>query len=161
MTSFPRHNQKGFSLIEIFVVLLSVFILIAIVASTYSGIQARSRNNTRTADITKIQEYIEKFYSQNMYYPSLKDMNNASWLATNLKGLPKNTLKDPSWTAANKECTLNGSPVLINSSKPGCYGYAPTNNGASCESADTTCNEYTLTATLEQGGGIYSKKQLD
>ena len=156
-----RRNQGGFSLIEIFVVLISVGVLVAIVVTTYSGIQARSRNNTRTADITTLQEYIEKFYSQNMYYPSLKDMNNASWRSANLKGLSQGALQDPSWTASNKICTVNGAPVLINKSQPGCYGYAPTNNGASCEAQDTTCSDYTLTATLEQGGGVYTKKQLD
>ena len=161
MRSHLNNDTKGFSLIEIFVVLISVGVLVAIVVTTYSGIQARSRNNTRTANITTLQEYIEKFYSQNMYYPSLKDMNSASWRAANMKGLALGALKDPSWTVANKFCTVNGAPVLIDSSKPGCYGYAPTNNGANCETQDSTCNDYTLTATLEQGGGVYSKKQLD
>jgi Tfp pilus assembly protein PilE len=140
---------------------LALGILIAIVLSTYAGIQARSRNNQRTATIRTLQEHIESFYSQNMFYPSLNDLNNSSWVAANMKGLSVSSYQDPSWTNAVKACTVNGHPVLIAKSQNGCYGYWPTNNGASCENNDTTCNDYTLSATLEQGGGTYTKVQLD
>lgn len=154
-------NEAGFSLIEIFIILVSIGILFAIVASTYTGIQARSRNNQRTAEIRVLQEHIESFYSQNMYYPSRAEINNAAWRKANLKGVNQSMLQDPSWNKTIKTCTLNGEPILISKSQPGCLGYQPTNNGASCEANATTCNDYTLTATLEQGGGVYSKSQLD
>lgn len=88
-------------------------------------------------------------------------MNNAAWRKANLKGVSQSMLEDPSWSKTNKACTLNGQPILIAKSQPGCLGYQPTNNGASCEADATSCNDYTLTATLEQGGGVYSKSQLD
>ncbi len=161
MISDIRSNDKGFSVIEIAIVVLSVGILVGIIVYTYAGIKARSRDNARIADITTVlQTNIEAFYSQNMYYPSLQDINNPVWRHTNLPKLKDSALQDPSWTATNKACTVDGKPVLIQKAQPGCYGYAPTNNGASCAAADTTCNQYTLTASLEQGG-IYQKTQLD
>ena len=154
-------NNHGFSVIEILIVLIAVGLLVGIVAYTYAGIRARSRDNTRIADLTtELQTNIEAFYSQNMYYPSLKDMNSPSWRTTNLPKLKSNAIQDPSWTPSNKTCTLNNQPILLKKAQPGCYGYNPTNNGASCESNDTACNQYTLTANLEQGG-LYIKTQLD
>jgi hypothetical protein len=44
------------------------------------------------------------------------------------------------------------------------FAYQPTDSGASCEQADTTCNEYTLTATYEgtvNGSSTYIKLNLD
>ncbi len=161
MTSKHKLNNQGFSIIEILIVLITVGLLVGIVVYTYAGIRARSRDNARIADITtELQTNIEAFYSQNMYYPSLKDINNPTWRNTNLPKLPASAIKDPSWTPSNKACTVNSQPILIKKAQPGCYGYAPTNNGSSCEAADTTCNQYTLTASLEQGG-LYIKTQLD
>ncbi len=154
-------DSSGFTYIEILIMLALVGVLFMIVLFDYSGAKARARNDTRTAAIKNIRDYIEIFYSQNTYYPSLADMNNPKWLADNLKKVTPDMLKDPLWTPNNKVCTINGSPELLAKSQLGCYGYDPTNGGTSCEKDDTTCSNYTLTATLEAGAGTYTLRQLD
>ncbi len=154
-------HQEGFTFVEIAILLILVSVLIGIIFVDYSGAKARSRNDIRTAAIKSLRDYIEIFYSQNTYYPSLSDMNNPSWLAINLKPVTQAMFTDPSWTAKNTACTKDGKPILIRTSVLGCYGYNPTNNGVSCEQDDTTCNDYTLTATLEAGQGVYRLRQLD
>ncbi len=161
MTNHNRRNSDGFSLIEILIVIVAVGVLVAIVVNTFAGIQARSRNSQRTDDLKTLQEHIESFFAHNMYYPSLSDMNNPSWLKANMKGVSTSMYADPSWTPHNTKCTLNGHPILLKKSEPGCFGYDPSNNGASCESSDTTCDDYTLSASLEQGAGTYDLSQLD
>lgn len=156
-----RSKEQGFTLVEILIMLVLVGVLLTIVTLDYSGAKARSRNDIRISAIKSLQDYVEKFYSQNTYYPSLADMNNPSWLATNLKNVSASMYADPSWTASNKACTKNNQPILLSKSVPGCYGYDPTNNGASCEADDTSCSDYTLTATLEDHQGIYTLRQLD
>ena len=154
-------KQYGFTFVEMLIVLASLIFLFTIIAYTYDGIKARSRNDARTADIRKLQVYLETFYSQNTFYPSRADLNSPAWEKANLKGFSVSDLADPLWKPSNKVCTSDGNPVLLAKSQNGCFGYAPTNNGASCEKNDQTCDKYTLTATLESGGGIYTKTQLD
>jgi len=155
------NNQRGISTIEVLIVLVTIGVMAWIVDTTYTGIQAKSNNSTRATDINTIQEHIETFYSQNMYYPTLADMNNSSWVTTNLKGLDQSVMQDPSWTNKNKLCNINSQPVFLVRSQPGCYGYNPTNNGASCAAKANTCNDYVLSASLQQGGGVYTKRQLN
>jgi Tfp pilus assembly protein PilE len=143
------------------IILVSVGILIAIIAYTYSGIQARSINTKQETAIRTLQISIEKFYSINMYYPSLVNINNSAWRTTNMPKLNNKILQGPSWTVKNTACTVNSEPILLSRSQPGCFGYSPTNNGANCERSDKTCNEYTLSATLDQSNKRYTLHQLD
>lgn len=154
-------KDSGFTFIEILIVLASVIFLIAIIGYTYDGIKARSRNDARTADIRQLQVYIETFYSQNTFYPSRAELNSPAWQKANLKNFSDSYLADPLWTPKNKDCSVNGNPVLLAKPQLGCFGYNPTNNGVNCEANAQTCDQYTLSAKLEDGGGIYTKKQLD
>lgn len=156
-----KKDNKGFSIIELVIILLFIGVLVGIVGYTYSGIKASSRNDKREAQLRILQEYVENFYSHNMYYPTLAEMNNPNWLAANMKGFTSSMIQDPSWTATNKYCSVNNKPVLIAHSKYGCFGYAPTNNGVSCVALAKSCNHYTLTASLEQSNTVYTLHQLD
>lgn len=161
MISLKKNKEQGFTIVELLIVIVVIGILAAIVITTYSGIQAKARNAKRETDIQSLQTQIEAFYSQNQYYPSLTDMNSSAWRATNMKSLDASAMQDPSWSSSNTACTVSGAPTLLTTSQSGCYGYAPTASGASCEAADTTCNQYTLTASMEQGVGTYTKANLD
>ena len=154
-------DSSGFTFVEILIMVVLIGVLVTIVIFDYSGAKARARNDTRTAAVKTLRDYIEIFYSQNTYYPSLSDMNNSSWVALNLKGVKHSMYADPSWTPSNHFCTKDGKPILIRKSQSGCYGYNPTNSGVSCETDDTTCSTYSITATLEAGEGVYTLRQLD
>src|SRR5271170_5409527 len=132
MISLKKSN-KGFTIVELLIVIVVIGILALLVITTYSGIQAKARNAKRQSDIKSLQTQVEAFFSQNGYYPSRTDMNSSSWLATNMKSLDQNALIDPSNPTQSK--TLVAAPVAKS------YSYAPTqSDGAtSCESADTGC----------------------
>lgn len=126
--------------------------------ATNSGtIQQNARNAKRQTDLMSLQTQIEAFFSQNGYYPSLADMNNSTWLAANMKSLDKAALTDPSNTT--------GSTKLAASPTKGQYSYQPvTASGASCESNDQNCADYTLTAVYEgqfNGSSTDVLKNLD
>src|SRR5271169_5677072 len=97
MISLNR-RQKGFTIVELLIVIVVIGILAALVITTYSGIQQKARNAKRQTDIQSLQTQLEAFFSQNGYYPSLTDMNNSTWLSTNMKSLDTNALVDPSNT---------------------------------------------------------------
>lgn len=130
-------------------------------ASSFSeGQQAYARDTKRQTDIQSLQTQLEAFFSQQGYYPSLADMNNADWRATNMKSLDSGNLVDPS-----SNCNSSTAACLVASPQPKAYAYAVANSqGGSCESNDTTCAQYTLTATYESsrnGAKTYTKTNLD
>ena len=78
-------NAKGFTIVELLIVIVVIGILALLVITTYSGIQAKARNSKRQTDIQSIQTQLEAFFSQNGYYPSLGNMNDSSWLSSNMR----------------------------------------------------------------------------
>jgi prepilin-type N-terminal cleavage/methylation domain-containing protein len=156
MISLKKRNQ-GFTIVELLIVIVVIGILALLVITTYSGIQQKARNSKRQTDAQSLQTQLEAFYSQNGYYPSLTDLNSSTWLGTNMKSLDQNALIDPSNPTQSK--TLLAAPAAKS------YAYAVTDSsGASCESTDTNCAKYTLTATYEgtvNGASTYVKSNLD
>lgn len=156
MISLKKSN-KGFTIVELLIVIVVIGILALLVVTTYSGIQQKARNSKRSADVAAIQTQLEAFFQQSGYYPSLTDMNTASWLSTNLKSLDTAALKDPS--------NPNNSTQLVAVAAPKSYAYVVTDaSGNSCEATDTNCAKYTLTATYEgtvNGSGVVVKNNLD
>lgn len=156
MISLKKRNS-GFTIVELLIVIVVIGILALLVITTYSGIQAKARNSKRSSDVATIQTQLEAFFQNNGYYPSLADMNNASWLSSNMKSLDTGALIDPSNATQSK--TLASSPTAKQ------YSYAvKDSSGNSCETDDTTCAQYTLTATYEgtvNGATTVSKSNLD
>jgi prepilin-type N-terminal cleavage/methylation domain-containing protein len=156
MISLKKRNQ-GFTIVELLIVIVVIGILALLVITTYSGIQAKARNSKRSSDVATVQTQLEAFFQNSGYYPSLADMNSSSWLSTNMKSLDTGALVDPSNATQSK--TLVGSPAAKS------YAYAVTDSsGASCETTDTNCAKYTLTATYEgtvNGASTVVKNNLD
>jgi len=142
MISLKKSN-KGFTIVELLIVIVVIGILALLVITTYSGIQQKARNAKRTSDLKSLQTHIEAFFSQNGYYPSRANLNDGSWLSTNMKSLDQNALIDPSNPTQSK--SMASAPAAK------VYSYQPTQSDGttSCESDDTTCAKYTLTATYE------------
>lgn len=162
MISLKKWNQEkrnqGFTIVELLIVIVVIGILALLVITTYSGIQAKARNSKRSSDIATVQTQLEAYFQDKGHYPSLGDMNDATWLSTNMKSLDTGALIDPSNATQSK--------TLVDSTSPSKqYGYHVTDsNGASCESDDTTCAQYTLTATYEgtvNGSTKVTKNNLD
>lgn len=155
----PNLNNKGFTIVELLIVIVVIGILALLVITTYSGIQAKARNSKRQTDIQAIQTQLEGFFSENGYYPSLANMNSTSWLDEHMKSLDQDALADPSNPSHSK--TLAASPTGKQ------YSYTVTNSsGGNCggEGEETTCAKYTLTATYEgtvNGQSVYKKSNLD
>jgi len=148
-----KKRESGFTIVELLIVIVVIGILAALVITTYSGIQAKARNSKRQTDVQSVQTQVEAYFAQNGHYPSFADLSSSSWLTTNMKSMDQSALHDPS---------ASGTGLTVSQTAgTNTYQYAPLNSGGtSCESDDTTCATYTLTATLE-GGGTYQKTNLD
>ncbi len=141
-------QQRGFTIVELLIVIVVIGILATLVIVTFTGIQQKARNTKRQTDINAIQSHLEAYKAQNGYYPTMAHVNDSTWRGTNMKGLDPAALQDPK----------GSSQALAATTSATAYGYAPVNDSsADCSADETTCSGYTLTATLE-GGGTYQKK---
>lgn len=136
-------DEQGFTIIELLIVIVVLVILSVLVITTYGGIQAKNRNLTRQNNLEAIHQQIEIYFNKAGHYPSLSDMNSPTWLAKNLKNLNPSLLIDPS--------NPTNSEKLVPTPTVDSYAYDPTqiDGITSCESKDTTCAKYTLTALYD------------
>lgn len=149
MVSIKRNN-RGFTIVELLIVIVIIGILAGLVIVTYRGIQQKARDTERKTDINAIHGQVEAYSAENGKYPTLVNVNDSAFRAANLKGLDPAALRDPKGDADTLEATTDSDD----------YGYAAT--PANCDNTVTNgdCTGYTLTATLE-GGGTYSKASLN
>jgi len=155
-----KTSSSGFTTIELLIVLVVVIVLGSLILVTYKGVQQRKHDTDRKTDIIKLDAQIHAYQAETDKYPSLTQMNNASFRASNMKELTEANLTDPLWKASNPNCTAGGVAILQGSSipKPGCYGYDP--SPAGCDNKNTDCTSYILTTGLETGG-VYAKESIN
>jgi prepilin-type N-terminal cleavage/methylation domain-containing protein len=148
-----KGKSKGFTIVELLIVIVVIGILATLVIVTFTGIQQKARNSQRQTDINALDSHVEAYYAQKGNYPTFAQLNDSTWRGTNMKGLDAEALVGP------KGGTLSESAAPSGDS----YGYKPTEGASTaCSSADvntddTACDTFVLTANLE-GGSTYTKK---
>jgi len=147
MTSL-KHRQNGFTIIELLIVVIVIGILATLVFTTFSGVERNNRNKDRETDIKDLLSQVEFYYGQNNKYPTLANLNDATWRTANLKGFDTETLKDPSGSES----------ILVSNPTAGAYSYVVT--PTDCNNAGVDCTGYTLTATNE-GEGQFVRNSLN
>jgi type II secretion system protein G len=85
-----RNNNKGFTIVELLIVIVVIGILAALVITTFTGIQQRARDTERQTDINAVRGHLEAFYANNGYYPTVAELTPG-----NLPGLDAEALVAP------------------------------------------------------------------
>lgn len=65
-----KDSQRGFTIVELLIVIVVIGVLAAIVIVAYSGVQSRSRFAKMQSDVVSIKKYIEAYNAMNGSYPS-------------------------------------------------------------------------------------------
>jgi prepilin-type N-terminal cleavage/methylation domain-containing protein len=156
-----RRSARGFTVIELLLVIVVVCILGLFVALAYSGVQADNRNADRQNDIELLKSQLEAHYAEANTYPTLANLNDPAWRTANLKRVSADTIRDPRWDEQNTACTTAEKPMFSALPAANCYSYQVTGtDGSPCDNTTIACAHYTLTATLE-GGEKYVKSSLN
>ncbi len=144
-----KKQSKGFTIVELLIVIVIIGILATLVIVTFTGIQQKARDSQRQTDIGALNSHIAAYYSETGTYPALTMLQDDAWVTAHMKGLDSEALDDPKGTAG-------AGPAATASATQ--YGYAATAAGAACTVSGTSpnqtadCDAYTLTANLEAGG---------
>lgn len=139
-----KQKSKGFTIVELLIVIVVIAILATLVIVTFTGIQQKARDSKRETDIDALDSHLEAFYANNGYYPTLAALQTPSWVASNMKGFDPSALTDPKGGAIYSAATPSTTQYA--------YDYYVTG----CSDTTTTgqCTAFTLTAQLEAGGSF-------
>ena len=137
-------DSKGFTIVELLIVIVVIAILATLVIVTFEGIQQKARDSKRQTDVDALASHLAAFYANNGYYPTVTDLQTASWVSSNMKGFDPSALTDP-----------KGNAITGNAPASGTYAYSYVTVGCTTSSPSSSTNEctsFTLTAELEAGG---------
>ena len=68
--NLKNKRKKGFTLVELLIVVIVIGILASIAIVSYNGTQKRARDSKRLNDISEITKALEVYYSVNHKYPT-------------------------------------------------------------------------------------------
>lgn len=152
MISLKKATQRGFTIVELLIVIVVIGILAGLVITTYNGIQQKARNTERQTDLKAIQGQLEAYYATNGKYPDNNQLGsngttNVSFIGTDMRGLDKESLRDPKMAAGD---------YALSTSAPSAgtyqYAYLPVNDGGTaCDNSagGNDCTGYKLIANKE------------
>lgn len=66
-------RRRGFTIVELLVVIVVIAILAAITIVAYNGVQSRARDAARIQKLTSVAKAIELYYADNGRYPAIQD----------------------------------------------------------------------------------------
>lgn len=148
-------RRKGFTLVELLVVIVVLGILVSISVVAYNGTQGRARDSRRQNDISEIAKALEVYYAVNHDYPTSGGATattntwtttaDASWASfvTALKPFMDNNVpSDPTSTP--------GANILT----PSGYNYAYFSNNSTATCGAGTNQMYMLVYRLETASQV-------
>jgi Tfp pilus assembly protein PilE len=146
-------SEQGLTVIELVFILVIIGVLLTIIFSAYAGVHRNQNNQNRESAVSTIYKNLEAYYVDNSNYPTLSEMNSATWVAKNMPTLSPNELKDP---AAKTD-------KLVSGPRANAYAYEVTAaDGGSCDNVARLCQHYSLIATLDNSSSkTYVKSSLN
>jgi hypothetical protein len=112
-------------------------------ASDPQALANNSSDSTVETDIDALDSHLGAYYAVNAYYPTLAQLNSASWRSANLPGFDSTALTPPNSSATTLAATATQDQ----------FGYA----ASGCDT--NGCQSYTLTGLLSDGSP-FSKQSL-
>lgn len=84
MVHYEHMRNRGFTIVELLIVIVVIAILAAITVVAYNGIQQSARDSNRKSDVQLIVKALELYYAENNNYPpgSGSTTINNSWSTT-------------------------------------------------------------------------------
>ncbi len=95
LTNMTQHRVKGFTIVELLIVVVVIAILAAITVVAYNGIQQRTRDSARLSAANSIVKALELYYLDNRTYPNQSSTSLDADFLPQLKPYLGQLPKDP------------------------------------------------------------------
>ena len=149
-----KQLQKGFTIVELLIVIVVIGILAALVLNTFSGVQRRARDTERQTDINSIATQLEVYYNDNSGYPILTgELASDTWATSNLKGIDLNALRAPGAAANSMQATATPDKDH--------YGYMTYDSDGTTACATSPCAKFKLYWYKEDTSAVQEKDSLN
>lgn len=149
-----KTSEKGFTIVELLIVIVVIGILAALVLNTFSGVQRRARDTERQTDVNSLATQLEVYYNDAGGYPLFTaEVNTDTWVSANLKGIDLNSLRAPG-IATNS---------MVNSATPtkDQYGYRPLQSDGTTACTTAPCAKFKLYWYKEDTSAVQTKDSLN
>lgn len=117
-----HQHRKGFTIVELLIVIVVIGILAAISIVAYNGIQQRAREAERQSDIKAISTQLEMYFVDNGEYPLNSQMGNATWIRNNMPNIANDTIVAPNAPSGTVNSIRGGIRASL-SNDGSDYGY--------------------------------------
>ena len=131
-----KASIKGFTIVELLIVIVIIGILAAIVIVAYNGVSARANDTKRITDMKNVKTAIESYYAENGSLPNTNYPNLSNYLVPKyLKALPVDSVN----------ATVNGKTYA--------YYYTRGYKKSGSSYIAGTDSDYIISMSLETGTG--------
>jgi len=173
MGSSILRRQRGFTIVELLIVIVVIGILAAIVITSFSGVQAKARDTERQTDVKSLASQLEAFYNStgtgtsngNGKYPASGTTAGAYLYSSvltsaNIKGLDAGALSAPGQTTtittAPASSAIDTAPTGLTKDQ---YMYlGATSAGALCTDSANGCDRFQIWYKNESGAAANVSK---
>lgn len=150
---------KGFTLVELLVVISIIAFLVALSITTFTGLQSDARDAKRKSDLKFIQSGLEQYHTDKGFYPSSNESGlSTGWglLVNNSIPLTSNIGLTPTPTSTAAKVYLAKPPVDPNAAEVSWPTYCYRALDYNCTNADMNnlCTKYELFGKLENTDNI-------
>jgi Tfp pilus assembly protein PilE len=78
-------NLRGFTIVELLIMMIIISILAALIIVAYNGVQQRAHNARAQSDISNMQKLVEIYNTENGSYPKTTNNPQANWHAADVR----------------------------------------------------------------------------
>lgn len=154
-----RLQSKGFTIIELLIVIVVIGILAALVLNSVAGVQGRGRDRERQTDMNSLATQLEAYYQDNGGYPLLATVSAAdATLQTTFKGADVGIFKAPGQAANTMVTAGTGAAPTPTIAQ---YGYYPLAADGTTVCAAAPCAKFILAYRQEADSVVKTKTSLN